>query len=169
MAARLECLRRREDDEAAAAFDLLERGATLGRTQSAVEHDDGDAAAPERTLLVRHEGNEWRDDNRRPLEDHRRNLIDQRLSKAGRKRHERVASLKDSDHRRFLLRPEPLDAERPPRPPPAHIAQVQRGINPNEASDLGAYCRRIRNVANSIPATHSAAWHLLAGHACFTL
>jgi hypothetical protein len=46
----------------------------------------------------------------------------------------------------------------------ASASQSQRGINPNEASDLGAYCRRIRNVANSIPATHSAAWHLLASY-----
>ena len=54
--ARLECLRRGENDEPAAAFEPLERGATLGWTQSAVNHDCGNAAAPERTLLVRHEG-----------------------------------------------------------------------------------------------------------------
>jgi hypothetical protein len=32
-----------------------------------VERDDRDTAASERALLVRHEGNEWRDDDRRPL------------------------------------------------------------------------------------------------------
>src|SRR5262249_35035228 len=57
--ARLQRLRRGEDDEAAAAFDLLECGATLSLTQPAVEHDDGDAAASQRALLVRHEGDEW--------------------------------------------------------------------------------------------------------------
>jgi hypothetical protein len=88
--ARFKRLRRGEDDEATAAFKLLERGPALGRTQSAVEHDDRYAAAPERALLVGHEGNEWRDDDRRLLEDHRWHLIDQRLSKTGRKRHERV-------------------------------------------------------------------------------
>lgn len=45
-------------------------------------------------------------------------------SKAGRKRHERVASLEDADYRRFLLGPEPLDAERPARRPPVHIEQA---------------------------------------------
>ena len=143
MARELERLRRGEDDEAAATLELLKRGATLGRTQAAVEHDDRDAAAPERALLVRHEGNEWRDDNRWALEDHRWNLIDQRLSKAGGKRHERVVSLKDGDHRRFLLGPEPLDAERPPRRPPTHIEQAhdmasqsQSGVNPLSISKL---------------------------------
>ena len=118
---------------------LLERGATLGRAQSAVEHDDRDAAAPERALLVRHEGDERRDDDRRPLKDHRWNLIDQRLAKAGRERHERVASLEDGEHRRFLLGPEALDPERPARRPPARIEQAhgmasqrQHGFNPNE-------------------------------------
>ena len=123
MAPELERLRRGEGDKATAALKLIERGATLGLTQPAVEHYDRDAATPERALLVRHQGNEWRDDNRRPLEDHRWNLIDQRLSKAGRKRHERVMSLEEGDHRQFLLGPEPLDAERPARRPPAHIEQ----------------------------------------------
>ncbi len=39
---RLERLRSGEDNEAATAFELLERRATLGGTQSAVEHDDRD-------------------------------------------------------------------------------------------------------------------------------
>jgi hypothetical protein len=120
----LERLRRGEDDDTIAAFEPVERDATLGRTQSTVEHDDRDAVAPERALLIRHEGNQWRDDNGRPFEDHRRNLIDQRLSKAGRKRHERVVPLEDGDHRRFLLGPEPPDTERPARYPPAHIEQA---------------------------------------------
>jgi hypothetical protein len=78
----------------------------------------------ERAFLICHEGNEWRHDNRRPIEDHCWNLVDQRLSKAGRKRDERVVSIEDGDHRRFLLRPEPLDAERAARRPSAHIEQA---------------------------------------------
>jgi hypothetical protein len=56
---RLERLGRGEDDELAAAFELIERGTTLSQAQSAMEHDDRDAAAFKRALLVRHEGNEW--------------------------------------------------------------------------------------------------------------
>jgi len=47
-------------DEPATGFDLFDRCATLDRTQAAVEHHDRNASAPERVLLVRHEGNEWR-------------------------------------------------------------------------------------------------------------
>ncbi len=42
------------------AFEPLERRATFGRTQSAVEQDDRDAAAFERAFLG-YEGNDWRD------------------------------------------------------------------------------------------------------------
>src|SRR5262249_10501726 len=70
--------------------------------------------------------------------NHRWNLIDQRLTKAGREPHERVASFEDRDHRRFLLGPKPLDAESPARRPPAHIEQAhgmasrrQDGVNPS--------------------------------------
>jgi hypothetical protein len=89
-----------------------------------VEHDDWDASAPECAFLVRHEGDEWRDDNGRPIQDHRRDLIYQRLAKAGRKRRERIASIEDGDHRRFLLGPEPLNAERSASRPPARIEQA---------------------------------------------
>ena len=145
MVRELERLGRSEDDETAAAFEPLQRGAALRRAQSAMEHDDRDTAAPERPLLVRHEGDEGRDDDRRPLKDHRWNLIDQRLAKAGRERHQRVASLEDGEHRRFLLGPEALDVERPARRPPAHFEQAhdmasqrQHGFNPNDAAALAA-------------------------------
>jgi hypothetical protein len=45
----LQRLRRSEDDEPAAGLEPLERGPTLGQSQSAVEDDDGDAAALERS------------------------------------------------------------------------------------------------------------------------
>ena len=141
MVRELERLGRREDDETAAAFEPVQRGATLGGAQSAVEHDDRDTTAPECPLLVRHEGDEGRDDDRRPLKDHRWNLIDQRLPKAGRERHQRVASFQDGEHRRFLLGPEAFYPECPARRSPARIEQAhdmasqrQHGFNPNEAS-----------------------------------
>jgi hypothetical protein len=138
-------LGRSEDDETAAAFELIERGPALGRAQSAVEHDNWDAASPEGSLLVRHEGDEGRDDDRWPLKDHRRNLIDQRLPKAGRERHQHVASIENGEHRRFLLGAEAVDPERPARRAPARIEQAhdmasqrQHGFNPNDAAALAA-------------------------------
>ena len=135
--ARLERFRRGEDDQPAAGFELRERGATLRHTQSAVEHDDRHAVARERAFLVGHEGNERRDDNRRPIDNHRWSLANQRLSKTGRKRHWCIASLEDGNHRRLLFAPEPLDTERPAHSPAAHIEQThdaasrsQPGINP---------------------------------------
>jgi hypothetical protein len=91
-----------------------------------VEDDDGDAAALERALLVRHESNERRDDDRGPLNNHRRDLIDERLPKAGRKRHDRIVSLEDGDHRRFLFGSQALDAERPARRLPAQIEKAHK-------------------------------------------
>jgi hypothetical protein len=50
--------------------------------------------------------------------------MDERLPKAGRKRHERVVPLEDSDHRRFLFGSQTLDAERPARRLPAQIEKA---------------------------------------------
>ena len=77
-----ERLGRGKDDQAAAVFEPRERRAPLGHTQPAVQRDDGHAAALERLLLVGHERDQRRDDDRRPLQDHGRDLIDQRLAKA---------------------------------------------------------------------------------------
>lgn len=43
------------------------RAATLGRTQSAVEHDARTPRLPERAFPMRNKGNERRDDNHRSL------------------------------------------------------------------------------------------------------
>ncbi len=45
----------------------LARAATLGRTQSAVEHDAGTPRLPERAFPMRNKANERRDDNHRSL------------------------------------------------------------------------------------------------------
>src|SRR5439155_14545079 len=74
---RLERLGRRENDEAAALLEALKRRAAFGGAQAAVKRNDRNAASSERLLLIRHEGNERRDHNRRPVKDHRWNLIDQ--------------------------------------------------------------------------------------------
>ena len=66
-------------------------------------------------------------------------------------------SLEEGDHRRFLLGPEPLDAEPPARRPPAYIEQAhdtasqsQHRVSPDEASFSGARRCRNENVINSI-------------------
>ena len=108
---RLERLGRGEDDQAAALLEALKCRPALGGAQAAVKRDDRNAASLKRLLLIRHEGNERRDHNRRAIKDHRWNLIDQRFAKAGRQRHERVASVQNGEHGRFLLGPQALDAE----------------------------------------------------------
>jgi hypothetical protein len=104
-AARLERLGSREHDDATTLREPVERCATLGRAQTAMEQYDRDATALERVRLVRHERDERRDDDRRPVEEHRRHLVDERLAKARRKVHQRVARFEDGEHRRLLLGP----------------------------------------------------------------
>ena len=64
---------------------------------------------------------------------------------------------------RFLLGPEPLNAERRPL---AHIEQAhvilqsQRGVKPNETPRTGACHPRNEKAVNFILPTHPAAWHL---------
>ena len=101
---RLERLWRRENDQSAAFFEPLKRSTTLGCAQPAVKRNHRDAAPFQCALLIRHEGNERRDNNRRPLNDHRWNLVDQRLAKAGRQRHERIAPVENGEHRRIPAR-----------------------------------------------------------------
>ena len=125
---RLERLGRRENDQAAAFFEPLKRRPALGGAQPAVKRNDRDAASFQCALLIRHEGNERRDNDRRPLKDHRWNLIDQRFAKAGRQRHERVASVENGEHRRFLLGPQALDAEGAARGLPAGVEQAHVGV-----------------------------------------
>ena len=66
----LERLGRRENDELAAFFEPLKRSPSLGRAQPAVKCNYRDAAPPESTFLIRHEGNAWRDNNGRPIKNH---------------------------------------------------------------------------------------------------
>jgi hypothetical protein len=101
----LERLGRREHDDATTLREPVERRATLRRAQTAMEQYDRDATALEPLRLVRHERDERRDDDRRPAEKHRRHLVDERLAKAGRKVHQRVALFEDGEHRRLLLGP----------------------------------------------------------------
>ena len=124
VAAELERLGRREHDQAAASLEPLERSPSLGRAQPAVKRNHRDAALPESAFLIRHEGNERRDNDRRPLEDHRWNLIDQRLAEARRQCHQRVASVQNGEHRQFLLGPQAWDAKGPARGLPAGVEQV---------------------------------------------
>jgi hypothetical protein len=107
----LERLGSGEDDQAAALSEPLKRRPALGGAEAAVKRDDRNATSSERLLLIRHEGNERRDHDRRPIKNHRRNLIDQRLAKARRQGHQRVASVQNGEHRRCLLGPQALDAE----------------------------------------------------------
>ena len=120
----LECLGRSEDDQAAALLEGLKYRPALGGAQAAVKRDDGDAASLKRLLLIRHEGNERRDHNRRAIEDHRWNLIDQRFAKAGRQRDERVATVQNGEHGRFLLGPQALDTERAARRAAREVEQA---------------------------------------------
>ena len=76
-----------------------------------MNRNNRDAALFQCALLVGHESNEWRDNDRRLLKNHRWNLVDQRFAEASRQRHEGVASVENGQHRRFLLGPQALDAE----------------------------------------------------------
>ena len=121
---RLECLGRGENDEAAAFSEPLKRSPSLGRAQPAVKRNHRDAAPPESAFLIRHEGNERGDNNRRPLKNYRWNLIDQRLAKARRQRHQRVASVQNGEHRQFLFGAEAWDAKSPACGLPAGAEQA---------------------------------------------
>ena len=121
---RLERLGRRENDQAAALLEPFKRSPSLGRAQPAVKRNHRDAAPFESVLLIGHEGNERRDNNRRPIKNHRWDLVDQRLAKARRQRHQCIASVENGEHRQFLLRPQALDAKGPARGLPAGAEQV---------------------------------------------
>jgi len=125
---RLERFGRREHDQAAAFFEPVECSPPLGRAQPAVKRNHRDAAALQSAFLIRHEGNERRDNNRRPMNNHRRDLIDQRFAKAGRQRHQGIASVEDGEHRRFLFGPQGRDTKDAARGLPAGIEQAHAAV-----------------------------------------
>src|SRR5690606_30657617 len=107
----LERLGRRQHDERSAGGEPLERGAALGGAQAAVEANHRQAPPLERALLIGHQRDQRRHDDRRPIERQRHRLIEQRLAVAGRQHGQRIAPVEERAKRTLLLRPQPRDAE----------------------------------------------------------
>ena len=66
---------------------------------------------PQRRDLVMHQRHQWRDDDGKPTQDERRDLITQRFSRAGRHHRQRVAPGQQRRHYRLLAGTKVLEAE----------------------------------------------------------
>jgi len=91
----LERLGRRQHDERPALREPLESVPAFGHAQAAVEPDHGQTAPLERLLLVGHQRDEGRYDDRGTLEQQCRRLVEKRFAVAGRQHGQHVPPVED--------------------------------------------------------------------------
>jgi hypothetical protein len=111
-----EPLRRDVDQPGLAVADAAERGGDRVLRHRRGEHLDAvDAAVSKRAVLILHEGDERRDDQRHTRRDERGQLVAERLSRSGRHDGEHVAAVQERLDGLALARPETGVSEEPPQ------------------------------------------------------